>query len=208
MTGPAMTRRPRQAGFTLLELLVAIVVFGFILAGMSQGVRYGLRATDRQARTMAENSELDSVDRALRRLIERIDPGSARDGPALRGTAGRMTFVSELPAANGLSDSLADFGLGVDGARRLVLRASPRRPGTPFGPSPPPLDSELVAGVDHIELSYWPRGRSPSWMNAWAINELPMLVRLRVVFPAGDSRHWPDIVVAPRREGVQNGAAG
>ena len=194
-----MSRR-RDDGFTLLELLVALVVLGFILAGLSQGVRYGLRATDTQARTLAERSELDAVDRALRRLIEQMDPGTARDGAGVQGSAGRLVFVSELPSASGLPTRRADIALGVDGARRLVLRATPRPAGKPFGPPPPPFETELLRDVDHIEFSYLARGPASTWSSAWSVKDLPFLVRLRVVFPKGDRRHWPDIVASPRLE--------
>ncbi len=194
-----MSRQP-DAGFTLLELLVALVVLGFILAGLTQGVRYGLRATDTQARTLAERSELDAVDRALRRLIEQMDPGSARDGVVVRGGSGQLAFVSELPAASGLPTRRADIGLGVDGAHRVVLRATPRPAGKPFGPPPLPIETELLRDVDHIELAYWPRAEPQQWTNSWNANDLPLLVRLRVVFPPNDHRHWPDIIAGPRRQ--------
>jgi len=193
-------RRCSEGGFTLLELLVALVVLGFILAGLSQGVRYGLRATDTQARTLADRSELDAVDRALRRLIEQMDPGTPRDGAGVRGSVNRLTFVSELPAASGLATGRVDVALGVDGGRRLVLRSTPRPAGKPFGPAPLPLETELLRDVDHIELAYWPRGPSPQWRNAWSANDLPLMIRLRVVFPPGDRRHWPDIVAGTRLE--------
>jgi general secretion pathway protein J len=194
--------RQSDRGFTLLELLVALVVLGFILAGLTQGVRYGLRATDTQARTLAERSELDAVDRAVRRLIEQMDPGSARDGALVRGGVGQLVFVSELPAASGLPTRRADIALGVDGARRLVLRATPRPAGRPFGPPPPPLETELLRDVDHIEFAYWPRGPAAQWTSSWTARDLPLLVRLRVVFPTGDRRHWPDIIASPRRQRV------
>lgn len=190
----------RDAGFTLLELLVALVVLGFVLAGLSQGVRYGLRAADTQARTLAERAELDSVDRALRRLIEQMDPGTARDGAGFQGSAGRLAFVSELPAASGLAVRHADIALGLDGARRLVLRATPRPPGKPFGPPPLPIEEELLRGVDRVEFSYLARDAGAGWASAWSGKELPFMIRLRVVFPPGDRRHWPDIVASPRRE--------
>jgi general secretion pathway protein J len=191
--------RQRDRGFTLLELLVALVVLGFILAGLTQGVRYGLRATDMQARTLAERSELDAVDRALRRLIEQMDPGTGRDGAGVQGSESRLVFVSELPAASGLTTRTADIALGVDGAHRLVLRATPRLAGKPFGPPLLPLETELLRGVDRIELAYWPRTPAPQWTNRWIVKELPLLVRVRVVFPPGDRRHWPDIIVSTRR---------
>ena len=192
--------RDGEAGFTLLELLVALVVLGFVLTGLSQGVRYGLRATDAQARMVNERGELDAVDRALRRLIEQMDPGTARDGSGVQGSASRLVFISQLPAASGLATQRATVVLAVDGARRLVLRASPRPPGKPFGPPPPPIETELLRDVERIELAYWPRDTASQWTNTWSASVLPLLVRLRVVFPPGDRRHWPDIVASPRRE--------
>ena len=34
----------RQSGFTLLEMMVALVVFGLLMAGVAQTMRYGLTA--------------------------------------------------------------------------------------------------------------------------------------------------------------------
>ncbi len=191
---------PQEGGFTLLELLVALVVLGFVLAGLSGGVRYGLRAADSQARTLAERSELDAVDRALRRLIEQMDPGTARDGSGFQGGAGRLAFVSELPEASGLLTRHADVALGLDGARRLVLRATPHLPGKPFGPPPLPIETELLRDVDHVEFGYLARDSGGGWTSGWSGKELPFMIRLRVVFPPGDRRHWPDIIASPRRE--------
>lgn len=200
-----MTTPSHDGGFTLLELLVALVVLGFILAGLSQGVRFGLQASSIQARTMEQHAELDATDRALRRLIEQMDPGTPRDGAGVQGTASRLVFVSELPdaalsRAGGQPTRRATIALGVDGARRLVLRATPRPAGRSFVPAPPPFETELLRGVDRVELAYWPRGPAPRWTAEWGGNTLPQLVRVRVVFPPGDRRHWPDIVAGPRRE--------
>ena len=89
----------RAAGFTLLEVLVALVVFGLLMAGLSQGVRVGLRAWSMQARQSAQWSDLDAVDRTLRGLIARMDPGGQRRDPLLRGGPHAFAFTTELPQA-------------------------------------------------------------------------------------------------------------
>lgn len=187
---------PSQTGFTLLETLVGLVVLGFILAGLTQGVRYGLRAADAQARLVDSRGELDAVDRTLRRLLAEADPGTSRDGPTFSGTAGRIGFVSVLPAAvSGFVGQQADVALGVDAARRLVLRWSPHLHAKRLGPAPPPQQAEILQGVQRLEVAYWKDG----WRAGWDEAALPALVRLRIVFPPGDGRHWPDIVAAPAR---------
>lgn len=200
-----MTRDARQAGFTLLELLVGLAVLSFILAGLSQSVRYGLRAGGSQARQSEGSSDLDAVDRALRRLIEQADPGTARTKASLQGTAALMAFTSELPDAAAAGHH-ADFALGVDDARRLVLHWSIHRHVQRLGPPPEAHEIELVRGIAGLEIAYWRGG----WQAAWSDTSLPALVRLRIRFPPGDPRHWPDIIVAPRQDkdgGVKEGGA-
>lgn len=186
----------RQAGFTLLELLVGLVVLGFIVVGLSQGVRFGLRATAAQARLGEGRADLDAVDRAIRRLVEQADPGTNHSGPTLRGGAGGLTIASMLPAAAAGVTRHADVGLVVTGDRRLLLRWTPHLHAVRAGPPPVAQEVALLAGVDHLEVSYW---AGSSWVSAWQKEGLPGLVRLRIVFPAGDVRHWPDLVVAPQR---------
>jgi general secretion pathway protein J len=188
--------RRAEAGFTLLELLVGIVVLGFILAALAGGSRYGLRASDAQTRLIDGRGELDAVDRTLRRLITESDPGTSHDPPSFQGGAARLAFISTLPeAVTGFAGQPADVALGVDPERRLVLRWTPHLHVRRIGPPPPPREAELLRGVDHIELAYWLNG----WKTSWDAPTLPALVRLRIVFAGGDPRHWPDIIVAPLR---------
>ena len=186
----------KQAGFTLLELLVGLVVLSFILAGLNQGVRYGFRATEAQARVRDGSGDLDAIDRTLRGLIEQADPGDDHSGPTLRGTASTVAFTADLPtAASGITRH-ADMTVFVDPAHRLVLRWTPHLHATAFVAPPPPATTELIGNVQALQASYW----GDSWLSGWDKERLPSLVRLRVVFLPGDSRHWPDIVIALRRQ--------
>jgi general secretion pathway protein J len=87
--------------------------------------------------------------------------------------------------------------LKVDASHRLVLRWWPSLHARRLRPQPPaPTETELLRGVSRIELSFWRTGGN--WVSSWQSADLPALVRVRLQFPRGDPRHWPDIVAAPR----------
>lgn len=189
-----------EAGFTLLEILVALAVLGFLVLGLAQGARFGLGAWDVQSRLTGATVDLDAVDRTLRRMVEQILPTSDSRMPTLRGTSAGFECVTELPlAAAALPSRRAVVALGVDRARRLVLRWRPYRHARQLGPAPVPEESELLRGVERLEIAYW-SAAGGVWLNSWARAEPPDLLRIRLVFPRGDRRRWPDIIAAPMRE--------
>ncbi len=120
-----------RAGFTLLELLVAIAVFGLLLVGLTEGARFGLGVAGRQAAMSGGRGELDAVDRTLRRVVAEADP----EAP-FRGTGGTLALTSTLPEGAGLGGAEADIGVGLDGRHRLLLRWTPHQAGRPLRPPP------------------------------------------------------------------------
>jgi general secretion pathway protein J len=197
MTPP---RHATASGFTLLELLVALVVFGLLMAGLAQGVRFGLTAWGAQSRMIARDADLDAVERVLRRLLDGVEPGRPVDPPNIVGTAASLAFTSDLPegAAGTASERHADILLRVADAR-LVLRWVPHLHVRRLAPPPAPVETELLHGIDRLDLAYWDEGGQ--WRTAWRDRTPPRLIRLRLRFAPGDPRHWPDIVVAPRVPG-------
>lgn len=190
-----MTNR-RAAGFTLLEILVALVVLGFLLVALGQGSRFGTRALNVQTRMIDQREGLEAVDRALRRMIEQADAGTPGGEAPVTGTPSRLAFTTRLPVAT-VEGQYADTVLAVDGARRLVLRWTPHRHAVRFGPPPGPEEVELLRGVARLEIGYWRRSGEGGWLGSWSDREPPALIRVRIVFAEGDPRRWPDIVVAP-----------
>ena len=183
-----------DAGFTLLEIVVALVVLGVLLATLGRGVQFGLAAFDRQNRMIATGGRQEAVDRTLRRLIERLDPGTGNDTDAMVGTHHVLMFRSPLPIDG--SDMTYDLRLSVDD-HRLVLAWLPHRHAVPIGPAPPAHRETLLDGVSAIDLSYWSDG---AWHDEWRQPKPPALLRIRIAFPEGDPRRWPDIVEAPARD--------
>ena len=109
-----MRRRAPQAGFTLLEILVALVVLGFLLLGLAEGVRFGLRAWDTETRLVDRGADMDAMERVMRHAIVAADPGDFNEAAAVP----RQAAHARLP------EPPADLGGRADHARR---RYRPRR---------------------------------------------------------------------------------
>ncbi len=187
----------KEAGFTLLETLVALVVLGFVVAGLAQGLRFGLAAWDRQSAAIDRDGALDTTDRTLRTLLARMAPGTDPHRPAIEGEPDRMAFTTELPAAAPAKPlRLSDVAIGVDAAHRLVLRWKPHvhaRLLAPFQAQ----EVALLPGVASIKFGYFLA--SGEWRDHWRANDPPSLVRVHLAF-TNAALHWPDVIIAPMRQ--------
>jgi general secretion pathway protein J len=181
----------KQAGFTLLELLVALVVFGLLMAGVAQAMRYGMVAWTAQTRQSAGPETQAAVDGALRRLIEQASPNG------FVGRPDQMAFTAPLPAGSPHPGQLADLALAVTPDGVLVLRWAPHPPGIRLRPAAPPQTEILLTGVSDLRLQYLtpqPNG-STSWSDTWSQAGLPLLVRVGMTYAGKQA--WPDLVSAP-----------
>ncbi len=186
-------------GFTLVEVLIALAVFGFVLTGIVQGVQFGLRAWIVQDRVAGGRADLDAVNRVLRGLIARMDPGSAGASPRVNGSRSQFAFTTDLPEAAGNAlQRHVDASLLVTPAHALLLRWTPHTH-TLAGAAPPPSDAALLTGVSAIRFAYlYPVGaKNSGWTETWSEGYLPRLVRIHLDFPASDPRRWPDIEAEP-----------
>jgi general secretion pathway protein J len=195
----------RQAGFTLLEILVALIVFGFLFIGLNQGTRTGFALWNAQSRRIGETEELDATARIVRSLLTGIPilPAAVGDNApqaiAITGTADRLAFVGDLPSGLGATQ-LADITLGLR-AGRLGLSWLPYRHEKADTPPVAPTETELIRGVERLELAYFgvaAAGQLPLWHARWPGPGLPLLIRVRLGFAKRDGRRWPDLIAAPQ----------
>jgi general secretion pathway protein J len=199
--------KAQQTGFTLLEVLVVLVVLGLLVVGLTQGVRAGLTMWDAQTRRVGETSELDAAARILRILLTGIaanpsggvSPGAAGTAAEFEGRPDSLAFVGDLPTGIG-STRRAEIKIELRGAR-LVLSWTPRRHELSSTPPPKPVETELMRGVERLDLAYWGSpapGQPPGWQGQWDGPGMPELVRVRLGFAKGDRRRWPDLIAAPQ----------
>src|SRR6266446_5415666 len=162
-------RSLQGSGFTLLEVVVALAIAGLALVGLFRAGSGGLLAVDTAARAeeavQRAQSHLaavgrDAAARTLRRLLSGIAPAPsagfasvAASNPELKGSTESLAFVGDLPTGLGITQR-ADITLELRQGR-LVLRWTPHRHELSNAPAPPPIETELIRGVDRIDLSYW-----------------------------------------------------
>ena len=184
----------RDAGFTLLEMLVALVVFGLIMAGIAQNFRFGLTAWSATLRNTATPDTMLPLDAALTRMIADALPGSMEGGPDA------LAFTTTLPPGAGVK-GLADIAIRLAPDHTLILRYAPHPPGIPLAPLPAPKTELLGQSVARLSLTYLVAQQSgpPFWSNRFSGHGLPLLIRLHLQPMTGPV--WPDLVAAPVNPG-------
>ena len=215
-----MTRTARQSlgpdndGFTLLELIVTLGLLALIVTAIMGGLNTGRRVwqirteLDQLAAVGAARSVLEARLSDAMPLTQQSPSGLAT--LAFAGSGDSLDFVTPL------SQSLGGGGL----FRQTVKLAKVMLPNgrtrqnlvveeTLFGDAPPPAGDSvlprqavLVEDVAAVAIRYNnPVAASPSpvWSATWLHKDaLPWLIGITVVFPSGDPRHWPELLVAPR----------
>lgn len=204
-----MTVRDRLgpiAGFTLLELVVALAVLALLMLLLTGGVRSSLDLLDRAATRSEAIEDLPLAHQALRRILAGAMPVTlpppANDEPAqirFAGDASWLELVGHLPEpAGGGTWRIALATHDGDAGRALVLRWIPLDATEGSSPGGEAVLLEHIAGLRLAYLGDDGPGLAPAWADSWRDRRrLPRLVRVEVSFPIGDDRLWPPLVVAP-----------
>lgn len=197
--------RRAQQGFTLLEVVLALVLLAAMLAMAWGGLGFALRGWDTGESKGRRAVDLQLAQNFLRRELAEVFPMRWKDPAKLRvafeGDGKALRFVSTR-AAGASSGGLALVGLElVQGAepreKNLVMRrALADDKATDFSPLAAAEPTLLVANVEAIEFSYFGSENDfnePRWNAEWTFaGRIPQLVRLQV--KTADGTEMPEVV--------------
>ena len=195
----------RSRGFTLLEMVIALVLLATMLGLAWSGLGFALRGWDTGEAKGRRTVDLQLAQNFLRRELAEVFPMRWKDPVTLRlafeGDARHMRFVSTR-AAGASTGGLALVGLALEpGAdprqRNLVMRrVLSDDSANDFALVDAAEQTVLIADVEAASFAYFGAENDfidPRWVEEWTYKgRIPQLVRLRL--KTGDGTELPEIV--------------
>lgn len=206
-----MNRAARHAaGFTLLEILLALALLAFVMLGVWGALAGATRITRSANAVMTQGEQVRTVQQFLRRYVSvaEMQPYvTTATSPAriFHGDAMSMQYVAPLPAQSGhagLYLQTLSLVKGNDGDVALRLEYQPYT--GEVAASGKPTTHRLLANLHGGKFQYLAAaafGKPAAWRDDWqAVNGLPLAVRIHLD-PAWRARvPFPDMVI-PLRTG-------
>lgn len=194
----------RQAGFTLLEILLALVLLAFVMLGAWGAIRGATRVTHAADALMARSESVRTVQQFLRHYVSVAEP---QPWVQVAGTRARMflgqptsmQYVAPLPMQSGHAGlylqtvSLRKDGSGVT----LQLAYQPYAGDRPT--TGKPVTHMLLTDLHGGKFQYLAAaafGKPAAWRDDWQTsNGLPLAVRIHLD-PAWRTRvRFPEMLI-------------
>jgi len=200
----------RQAGFTLVELLLAVTLMGLLLALAYGGLRAASQASTSGQEVLEESSRLRITHQFIRKQLNLMLPmafedqvGEQRERITFEGGPGRVMFVGPMPGYLARGGPQVQVMELVDGPDGLVLQFT-HAPLQGFQRErlyerdPVVLLEDVQAATfEFLELDE--EGVPAAWVGEWAEpSVLPEAVRLDLTFGEAAKVAWPELVASVR----------
>jgi len=187
----------RQAGFTLIEIVVAMVILGAMLLLLYSALNFSVRSWDAGDASGRRVADRRLGENFLRREISELFPFRWKESaaaPVLRfafeGENDHLRFVSSRPAGitqGGLSLVGIELQAEAPPSRRkdlVMRRAMPDDDQKSFAPLDAAQPTVLMEGVDAIRFEYFGAENDftqPQWTDSWKWPaRIPEMIRVHI----------------------------
>jgi general secretion pathway protein J len=196
----------RYGGFTLVEIMVAMVLLSITMLLLYSGLSFALRAWDAGDINGRRTADRRLGENFLRRELSELFPMRFKDATQLKvafeGGANRVRFVSSR--APGVQvGGLSLVGIEVEENREkrsrdlVMYRAMPDDEAKDFAPLERGERHLLLAGIEQVTFGYFGSENEfaePKWQDTWDYTgRIPEMVRIRM--QARDGSALPELVV-------------
>jgi len=201
-------------GFTLLEIMVAMVVLSLIMSTAFGALRMGERSWEAGLARSTETETLRTVAGVLQRQFNQILPltwiENAQTFISFSGDQQQLRFIAPAPLHHGAT-GLFEYTLVMEtdsGKAQLVLYYRLYDPGNE-GFSPDHSERQRMLLVDDLSTASFSYYGSPiagdplRWHSQWSTKAeaFPRLVRARLGTDTGTGpRPWPDLMLVLQSE--------
>ncbi len=210
-------------GFTFIELLVALTLFGLISIVVMGGLRFGTRVWETGETRAQAAAEVEAVQGILRRyLVQARVPllvgREAQDVSLFAGDDESLRFVTLVPSHIGVGglyqvriakvEGSGDEDASLEMTWRIFRPDDPRALEEEAGGEVTLAGGRrtLLTGVKAVNFAYLqsegPGFGEPEWEESWE-EDVPGAIALGVEFTPGSGRVWPLFVVQTRIAGFR-----
>jgi general secretion pathway protein J len=214
MNSPTCHSRRIQAGFTLLEVMIATVLLAIMMTLLLSGMRIGADSWEQGERLADRSSRLLVADNFFRSHLSDVkplfetpaDPGQVGKPPRLmfRGDSALLEYAGTLPPQ--VRGGIYKFRLYLaeEGERsdlKLAIRPFSSGANTGSVEGDPIEDLLVLENVERVSFAYYKRTQlegESKWLDAWKEDFLPSLIRIDIALRGEPP--WPSIFIAPRAE--------
>jgi general secretion pathway protein J len=188
----------KDAGFTLLELLIAMTLLALLSLVLFGAFRFGTRSWDRAETSTANGNEIRRAQDAITSALSRAYPELQTADPAnphifFGGEREAVTFLGPDRNQDGALDVIT-LGRQGDALTMIVTPELAR------DPKRQTVIRKLLGHVSFLELSYFGAGKPddpPRWWTRWHnAARLPQLIRIRASLSSGRPG-WTEMIVTP-----------
>ncbi|WP_170161212.1 prepilin-type N-terminal cleavage/methylation domain-containing protein [Methylocaldum marinum] len=200
-----------NAGFTLIEVLIATTLLGVMMLLLLGSLRIGVNSWDSGEDKLARASRLFLVENFLRShiggalpLVDMEDPQGV--GTSLRGGENWIEYVATMPQQVRMGGLyrfrlyVAENGNHYD--LKVAMRPYVSNPNSIASAAPAEAieDVVLLENLAGIKFSYLPESLQGAqtvgegWVSEWQQPQLPLLIQVQI--EPEDEEPWPALVVA------------